>query len=295
MIRERMWEGTPIPAPKRKRSKAATPISDSPNQSSSESDTDEWPSPSKRSKSSPNTSDSEDTPTDHQRHTSMTRLSPTTLTTIQSTRTRIDPIIPQTRHSTLPPTHVGQSRDTDTHPIKPHQHQEAGEAAVPAPTHIRTPFRRRNRQELETYIHTRSTSGTPRNITRKGRKGGGGSGRRRAGGEPDRQSSRRRAQPIQPATRTHNAYTGHSHSHTAHVASESTTLNPTASEREEDRGPYTGRLPATPEPEDPTHTSTLSHHIPALHALNTSLNTTPRGRRVTFNLDQIEEAHSQHK
>ena len=295
MIRERMWEGTPIPAPKRKRSKAATPISDSPNQSSSESDTDEWPSPSKRSKSSHDTSDSEDTPADHQRHTSMTRLSPTTLTTIQSTRTRIDPIIPQTRHSTLPPTHVGQSRDTDTHPIKPHQHQEAGEAAVPAPTHIRTPFRRRNRQELETYIHTRSTSGTPRNITRKGRKGGGGSGRRRAGGEPDRQSSRRRAQPIQPATRTHNAYTGHPHSHTAHVASESTTLNPTASEREEDRGPYTGRLPATPEPEDPTHTSTLSHHIPALHALNTSLNTTPRGRRVTFNLDQIEEAHSQHK
>ena len=210
------------------------------------------------------------------------------------------------------------SRETQTHTPSNHTNTRKWRRR---PLHQHTPAHPsdaatdKNLKHTYTLAASLAHQGTPQE---RGGRGGGGGGpvarrrrspqftvlRRPNGGGGGPEARRRRTGPSKLEEKSSAHPAGHPHSHhihrtpaphTAHVASESTTLNPTASEREEVRGPYTGRLPATPEPEDPTHNSTLSHHIPALHTLHTSLNTTSRGRRVTFNLDQIEEAHSQHK
>ena len=198
MIRERMWEGTPIPAPKRKRSMAATSISDSPNQSSSESETDEWPSPSKRSKSSDDTSDSDETSSgsstsQHPRH-----ALPPTLTTIQSARTRIDPVSlkQDTQHYLHTCRTVARHRHTPHHTTPT---PGGGGGGCPAPTHIRPPFRRRNRQELETYIHYPQQLWHTQEHHKKGEEGGGGGGS--GGAEEANRTVEARGEELSPSSR----------------------------------------------------------------------------------------------
>ena len=213
MIRERMWEGTPIPAPKPKRPRPTTdlPPSEGP-QTSSESETDEWPSPSKRSKSSDDTSDSDKTSKNKQSPISKKRPHPTSTNPTRSVRTRVAPVSPHSNHTPLSSLQDRPTRNTDLQPHQIHQPTHQDVRAAHAPTHPRPPFKRRTRQELATYIHLSNNHTLPWHTIRRGRREGGGGGggvRRRGGGDLDRRSSWRRAQPTQPAAHTHTTHTKH--------------------------------------------------------------------------------------
>ena len=146
---------------------------------------------------------------------------------MRSVRPRVMPVSPQSSHTPLPRLHDRLTRSTVTQPHQSHQPTHQDVRAAPAHSHPRPPFRRRNRQELETYIHLTSNRTPSWHNTRRGRReGGGGRVWRRGGGDPDRRSSWRRAHPTQPAVHTHTTHTRHPYTHTAHVASEYNNLKP---------------------------------------------------------------------
>jgi hypothetical protein len=227
----------------------------------------------------------------------LTRPLPTLSKPTRSVRTRVTPVPPQSSHTPISSPQDRPARHTDLQTHQLHQSTHQAVRAAHAPPHLRPPFRRRNRQELETYIHLNSNHTQPWHIIRRGRRERGGGGRS-GGAEEATWTVRARGEelnlPSRPSTLI--SHTQSTSTHTQCTLHRNiTTLNPTSSAREGVRGPVTGRLPATPEPEDSTHNNTPIHNAPALHSQHTSLRTTTRGRRgITFNLDLDQSEETQH-
>ena len=159
---------------------------------------------------------------------------------------------------------TGKSSDTviDTPP------QEVTPSPQPENPSLQS-YKRRTRDQLETYIHrasgTRSNTHTAKSRTRRLGLGGElGKGRGRSGGarEANRTDEDRGEDPRLPdRPTTHTTATQHDVEHTRCTLHWNNNPPPSHISAE-----VRGRLPAAPEPEDPTHTNTSNHITPAQHS-----------------------------
>ena len=156
-------------------------------------------------------------------------------------------------------------------------------------------YKRRTRDQLETYIHrasgTRPHTHTIKSRTRRLGLGGElGKGRGRSGGarEANRTDEDRGGDPRLPdRPTTHTTATQHDVIHTQCTLHRNNNPPPSHISAE-----VRGRLPAAPEPEDPTHTTTPNHNTPAQHSLtHNTIHTNPRPAD-SGNLSSNEDNHT---
>ena len=185
---------------------------------------------------------------------------------------------------------TGNSSDTviDTPP-------QAGSPSSQSGNPSQQSYKRRTRDQLEAYIHrapgTRSNTHTANSRNRRLGLGGElGKGRGRSGdaGEANRTDEDRGEDPRLPdRPTTFTTATQHDVEHTQCTLHWNNNPPPSHISAE-----VRGRLPAAPEPEDPTHTTTSNHNTPAQHSpMHNTIHTNPRPADID-DLSTLEDNHT---